>query len=157
MAEYTFITQAQATNRISAQLLKRLMDDNRDGTADTDVVTQLMNDATSKVAGYMQGNYDLDVVATRLGENKVHEVVRLTLDAFEWMAVKRHPRAAPEHDWMELMKANNAELKLLREAFTKLDIEDDTVEPENVGGTVSPSATSAASLNTFRIGGFSDY
>jgi hypothetical protein len=156
MAEYEFITAEQASNRISPQLLKRLTDDDRNGVSDTPVVDQLRYDATSFVASYLRGIRSLDEIEARLGESKVHEVVRLTLDAFEWMAIKRHPAAAREHNWVDLRKANVDDLKLQREAFTRLDSEEITA-PENVGGTIYPATTSYASQNTFRSGGFGDY
>jgi len=154
---WAFITQAQATNRLSAQLLKRLTDDDRDGAGDSAVIAQLIADASSKVAGYCQGIHDLSVISEKAGDDTAHEVVRLTLDAFEWMAIKRHPEAARHHDWVELMKANNAELKLLRESFTKLDVEGAPNEPANVGGTLYPEEDSTAASSTFYGGGFGDF
>lgn len=153
---WSFITEAQVRNRISPQLLNRLTDDDRDGTSDAGVIALLIADASSKVAGYCQGIHELSTVAEKAGDDTAHEVVRLTLDAFEWMAVKRHPRAAPEHDWMELMRANNAELKLLRESFTKLDVDGSPNPPANVGGAIYPDQD-IETFYTFARDGFGDF
>lgn len=158
----TWITVAQLQNRLSSIGLDRLYDDDMDGSADTgddSPVEQLREDATSKVASYLQGiaNGGLDAVDTAVAAGEAHEVVRLTLDVAAYMAVQRHPETCASHDWVEMAKMANADLKMLRESFTKLDTDSAPNEPANVGGTVYPDEYSTESLNTFRRGGFGDY
>lgn len=158
----TWITVAQLRNRLSTIDLTRFYDDNKDGNADTGTgspVEQLREDATSKVASYLQGivNGGLAAVDTAVAAGEAHEVVRLTLDVAAYMAVARHPSAAPDHDWVEMKKGVDADMKMLRQSFTKLDTDSAPNEPSNVGGTIYPEVDSTASNNTFRVGGFGDF
>src|SRR5512145_15337 len=154
---WAFITPVQLRNRVSQTLLDRLYDDDRDGLADVDPVEQMIADASGKVASYLQGITDLNAVQAAALAGTAHEVVRLTLDVAEYMAIKRHPEAAPAHDWVELMKAANTDLKMLRESFTKLDVEGPPNPPSNVGGVIRPASDSCDTARTFRVGGFGDF
>lgn len=129
---WEFITAEQLRDRLSGTKLRRLTDDNRDGVADPAVLTQVRKDASSKVASYLRDITDLAAVETAAQNDSAHEVARLTLDVAEYMLFKRHPEAARGHDWVELMRACNAELKLLRDAYTKLDVEDDGVGTDGI-------------------------
>lgn len=146
---YPYATKAQFENRISPILAKRLYDDKGVGRADTDAIEQLRADASSMVAGYMRGNYDLAAVEA----NTPHEVVRLTLDVMVAMAAMRHPEVTTLNG-VALMEMVRAELKSLREAKTRLDVVGTPEAPSNVGGIVvsgdvnEPEPTERVFFNT---------
>ena len=149
---YPFITSTQLSNRMSAAKFRRLLDDDADGTADTDAVTQLLADASGKVAGYLQGTYDIAAVTL----NTPPEVVRLTLDVAVAMAAIRHPEAMPGTDGIELMKLADKDLQSLRANKTSLGV-DTTPEPAaNQGGEIFPDP-STETVYTFARDGFGDF
>jgi hypothetical protein len=150
---WEFVTEAQVRSRLSSIGVDRLYDDDGDGFADTSPLTQLRLDATSKVAGYLRGITSLEEVQSAIDSGEAHEVVRLTLDVCEYMAVKRHPAACPGHDWVEMMKAVNSDLSMLRKSFTKVDTEGAPNEPSNVGGDVIPDVEDDSTTSFYR-GGF---
>ncbi len=126
---YPYITQAQLEARLSTQTVREITDDDSDGEADPDPVAQLLADASSKVAGYLRGNYDLAAVAA----NPPHEVVRLTLDVAVAYAAQRHSEYV-QKDWQKLMAAAESDLKSLRSGATRLDVIGAPEPPTNVGG-----------------------
>ena len=119
------LTQADLEARFGAQVIRAILDDNNDGTADASAVARIIDDATSKVMSYaLAAGYDL----TALMANPPNEIKRLTLDAAEVLIVRRFP--ASERDWRELKEANEAELKNLRLGVTQLDVVNGTgIEP----------------------------
>lgn len=154
---WEFITQVQLSRRISPATLRRIYDDSLVGSADTDAVTQLRQDASSMVAGYLVGITDLNAVQAAATAGTAHEVVRLTLDVAVAMACQRHPEVMEHVDWEALMKSARADLKMLRESFTQLDIEGSPNPPANVGGVVLPDPNSTSRPRTFHQDGFGDY
>ena len=127
---YPYITQADLEARLSVEVVKQILDDDNDGAADATPVDQLCKDASSKVAGYLRGTYDLDAVAT----NTPHEVKRLALDVAVAYAAQRHAEYV-RRDWQSLMEQVDKELKALRKAETRLDVVGSPEPPANVGGT----------------------
>jgi len=126
---YYITTTAILENRISAAVVKRIYDDNNDGTADTNPVTQLIVDAEARFEGYCRGIYDL--AALRAAHPA--EAVRMCLDIAEALACKRFPKAATR-EWLPLWQASEAELKALRKGETRLDIEGSPEPAANEGG-----------------------
>lgn len=154
---WEFITQDQLSRRISPTSLRRIYDDNLDGVADVDPVTQLRRDASSKVAGYLVGITDLAAVQTAATADTAHEVVRITLDVAYAYAVQRFPEVMPAVDGFKLMTQAERDLKMLRESFTQLDIETSPNPPANVGGAVFPDVTDPDRPATFHYDGFADF
>jgi hypothetical protein len=151
------ITQQQVSNRLGATRLARLTDDNRDGSADTDIVTQLRRDASSKVVGYLlpvMGSVTAIVAAA--ADDSAHEIVRVTLDVFEAFVARRHPEVMRNADWAEMLKAAERDLKNIREAYTRVDTDAAPNPPANVGGEVYPDPTSEP-VYTFARDGFGDF
>lgn len=132
MIAYVFATQAQLEDRLSAQEVKQIYDDNNDGVPLGGPVTRLLADASSKIAGVLRADYDLD----KIQANTPNEVVRLTLDAAEMFAAKRHPEYV-RRDWEKLSKALEAELAMIRDGKTRLDSMLLILTPANEGGTVT--------------------
>lgn len=129
---YPYIAKADIEQRLSAPVVKRIYDDDNDGTADADPVNRLCKDASARVAGFLRGIYSLDAVAAAPPE----EVIRLTLDVAEALAAKRFPRAVMR-DWMPLWKVATDELKDLRNGVTRLDVEGSPEPAANQGGEVA--------------------
>jgi phage gp36-like protein len=148
---YPYNTSSQLSDRLSVARFRRLLDDDADGTADSDVVTQILADASSKVAGYLQGAYDLAAVAL----NTPHEVVRLTLDVAVAMCAQRFPEVMPGCDWVDLMKAANADLAALRKNAVSLDTDTTPQPAANSGGYVFPDPNTE-DVYSFARDGFGD-
>jgi phage gp36-like protein len=128
---YPYITKTDLENRLSAEVLVQICDDNNDGTADTGPVARLCADSSSKVAGYLRGTYDLAAVAA----NPPNEVIRLTLDVAVAYAAQRHGEYV-RRDWGPLMKAAEHDLENLRKGLTRLDVIATPEPAGNTGGTV---------------------
>lgn len=116
---HAYATKKQLENRISADAVQRIYDDNNDGDADNDPINDLLFDATAKVDSYLSA-----VISTPVGKvgspaEYPREVIRMTLDVAEAYAAKRHPEVVAR-DWEKLMKAAESDLKNYREGKTKL-------------------------------------
>lgn len=131
MAGPYYISQAMLENRLSAAVVRRVMDDNNDGTADANPLAQLIADAESRFEAHCSGIYPLDT----LRSVKPHEAVRLVLDVAEALAARRFPRAFGR-DWFPLWQATESELNKLRQRKTRLDIDSAPEPAENEGGKV---------------------
>jgi phage gp36-like protein len=140
---YELITRSQLANRLSETRLQRIYDDNNDGTADSDPVQQLIQDASSKVLSYCGSIYKLDVAAAAAAENKAHELVRLTLDVAQAMAAQRFPEVV-RVDWVPMMQSAEKDLKQLMQSLTRLDTADPPSPPANcaVGSDPNDDETS---------------
>lgn len=129
---YPYIVQSDLEDRVSATVLRRILDDDNAGSAKPSAVTRVIADASAKVAGYLRGIYDLDVVAA----NPPQEVVRLTLDVATAYLFQRFPEYA-RGDWLALMQQCDVELKALRRGDTRLDVTGPPEPAANTGGDVS--------------------
>jgi hypothetical protein len=123
-----FITKGQFENRLGAKKVKRIYDDNSDGTADTDAINQLRADASSKVRSYLDAMgimakleplFDQTTGELLAGKTVPEEVVRLTLDVGVALAAQRHPEVMRQ-DWIALMKQCESDLCKLRDGKTSL-------------------------------------
>jgi hypothetical protein len=154
---WAFITSAQASTRLSPRVFARIFDDDGDGVADTGVVSQFIADASGKVASVLQGVVsDLATVQAAATAGTAHEVVRLTLDVFCYMAWQRHPEASPTHDWVAVLKAINHDLDNLRKSYTTLDTNSAPNPPANTGGVVFPDPNTE-DVYSFARDGFGDF
>jgi Protein of unknown function (DUF1320) len=131
---YPYVTDDQVRNRLGRDVCARLFDDNEDGVADTGVLLELRSDASSVVAGYLRGVYDLDAVAA----NTPREVIRLTLDVVKVYAAQRYPEVV-RYEWEPLDKAARRDLESLRLEKTRLDTKGSPDPPTNVGARVGES------------------
>lgn len=89
-----YIEKADLEKRLSARVVAEILDDDSDGTADTDAVDQLIADAESWMAARVQQHYPLSSVQAA----DLSEVKRLCLDVAVCYAYERHPeyvRSAP--------------------------------------------------------------
>ena len=128
---YPYITQSDIEDRLSVAVVKQIYDDSNAGTASANPISRLIKDASSKVAGYLRGIYDLTLIAA----SPPNEVIRLTLDVAEALAGKRHPEYV-RRDWKVLMELAENELVAIRKGVARLDVVGAPENAANEGGTV---------------------
>lgn len=147
---YPYITQAELEARIGASAVRRILDDNNDGTADAARVTRLLADASAKVAGSLRGKYILSAVET----NTPEEVKRIALDIAHAYACKNHPEWV-RGDWVEMLKMSDRELTAIRKGEMRLDVEGTPEPGQQVEGQVYTGlpATEEEPEKTFFLGG----
>lgn len=131
---WPLITQKQIENRVSKLVLARLLDDDEDGNADTDAVTQLRLDSSGKAASCLAQVYPIDELRGMADGALPDEVVRLTLDVAQAMLAQRHPEFARGVDGFELMKQAERDLRMVRKGETNLGV---STEPEPANNTAS--------------------
>lgn len=136
--------------RLSAQVVRRIYDDNNDGEADDSPLLQVCEDAEAHFESFCSGIYDL----ATLRASPPSEAVRLCLDCAEAMAYRRFPRAAAR-DWLPMWQVVEKELEGLRTRKTRLNT---TTAPEpasNEGGAVYLGTTEVNDDETTSV--FSDF
>lgn len=131
---WPLITQLQIESRVSKLVVQRLLDDDNDGNADTDAVTRLRLDASSKVAGAIAQVYSIEELRLMQPAELPDEVVRLTLDVAQAMLAQRHPEFARGVDAFELMKQAERDLKMVRRSERNLGV---ATAPEPANNTAS--------------------
>jgi phage gp36-like protein len=124
-------TQAELEGRLSASTVRRIFDDANIGTADTNAIAQLIQDASSKVLSWLGPIYD----STTINGSTQAEVQRLALDVAQAMAAQRHPEYV-RGDGFKLMEQAERELTNLRKGLTNLGIETPPEPAANQGGDV---------------------
>lgn len=155
-----FFTQAQLEGRISVKRLKRVLDDDDDGEADTNAVLGLRRDASSKVASYLEPLGVMATYATYVNSSTGElldanampfhaEVVRLGLDVAVALAAQRFPEVY-RMDWRALMEQAELELQNLREGVTSLG-GGGAPEVVNQGATVLSGNTTTQEAETQRF------
>jgi len=130
----TYIVTADLEARVSALVVRQILDDDQSGAADTTAVTRVIADAESYVEGFLRGNYDLAAVRA-LGTGAPNEVKRLCLDiavAYLW---ERHPEYV-RADGDKLFERARRDLVDLRAGKTRLDIVASVEPAANQGGVV---------------------
>ena len=134
-------TKAQFEARLSVKKVKRIYDDNSDGSADTNPVNQLRADASSKVRSYLEPMGIMPEIEELFNQTtgellsgKVlpDEIVRLALDVGVALAAQRHPEVMRQ-DWVLLMKQCDSDLCRLRDGKTSLG-------GGTQGGTTTPTS-----------------
>jgi hypothetical protein len=159
---WAWITQAQLSHRLGPNLTQHVYDDDRDGAADAEPIAQLIADASGYVASYLRPVYtSLAAIDTAVTAGSVNEVVRMTLDAAEWMACKRFPEVARHKDWVALKEANDRDLLAVRKGSKRLDV-DGSPEPQaTAGGTWGQGDPDTFDESdppeTFNVNGFGDF
>lgn len=124
-------TKKQLEDRLSATVVRRIYDDNNDGTADTDPIEQLRLDASSKVRGKLGPVYNPELLLGALAD----ELVRIGLDQAVAMAAQRFPEVMRK-DWEKLMTQADKDLSELRKGIANLGVNTSPEPAANVGGEV---------------------
>jgi phage gp36-like protein len=144
------VTKAQLEARLSKVTVQRIFDDNNDGVADTDPVTQLLKDASSKVRGALPG-YDPDTL-TAANAAISEELRRIALDAAVAMAAQRRPTIVKGIDWKEMMEQVDNDLEKVRKGQATLGANTNPTPADHSVTVVTSAVGSSASY-----GGFGDY
>lgn len=129
-----YITQADIEDRLSAQVVLSIYDDGNVGSPSANPIARLIKDACSMVNGYLFTMYSTQMNSTLWVAPYPAEVIRLTLDAAEALAAKRHPEAV-KRDWQPLMKSVRDELDCLRKGTTRLNFPTAMPEPAANSGS----------------------
>lgn len=135
------VTRAQLEARISATMLQRIADDNNDGQGDTNVINQILADASDYVRGGMP-QHDPDDL-TPANALITGELRRLALDAAEMLCAKRRPTVY-KRDWVELKKSVAEDLELLRKAQRSLGSNANPAPAEHTVSVASSTTTVGA-------------
>lgn len=147
-----YATQAQLEARVSAYVVRRILDDNGDGTTDAAVLSQLLDEATSYVDGFLRAVYPLPLTTVP------NELVRLTLDIASAYLYQRFPEWAKGRDPFAMMAAARQELMDLRAGKTRLDIVGSPEPPANTGAEVRAGTLEGDAVTThFFLDGLGDF
>jgi hypothetical protein len=138
MAQAAMITAAEVRHRLGPDRVRRLYDDNNDGTADKDPLQQLAEDASSKVRGGLPA-YDPDDL-TPANAALTTELRRLSLDAAEAMAARRPGSGI---DWVPLMQQVDLDLDRIRKNQATLGSKASPAPADTSVSVVSGSASQA--------------
>lgn len=119
---WEFIEQADLEAALGASVVRRLLDDDNDGTPDAERMTRVIQSASSKLAGFLRPVYteagsDLDAIA----DGDIGEVKRITIDFARAILFETHPEFG-RGDWAELLKAAERDAMNLRKQVTVLDV-----------------------------------
>lgn len=89
----TYIEQVDLELRLTARVLAKITDDDRDASADAAVVDRVIADAESYCEARIMKSYgEANIEALRVsGPDAPHEFRRLCVDAAEYMLYARHP------------------------------------------------------------------
>lgn len=139
-----YITQQMLENRLSSAVVRRIYDDNNDGTVDAAPLTQVIDDAERRFETAVHPIYP-DLVALRAGA--ITAASSVVLDLAEALAAKRFPRAI-SRAWEPLLADALLQLKELRNTIGKLPVQGSPNPPANVGGQVElPGSEAVATDN----------
>ena len=116
-----YITDSDAEDRVSAPVWRRVLDDNADGTPDTNPATRLIKASESYVEGFLAPVYSLTVLRAFTPTNCPQEVRRLCLDVLESYVGRRHPGYI-KSDWKTTFEYARRDLMDLRKQVTRLDL-----------------------------------
>lgn len=146
--------QTDLEDRLSAEVVIQIFDDDRDGEADEGPIERLQLDSDSFVEGYLRGVYDLDAVR----EDPPNQVVRLSLDYAVAQCAKRRPEYV-RRDFKPLEDAVKAELTEIRNGKVRLDVVGTPEPAANHGGAVVGGLDSDGEVVRFftGTGGLGDF
>lgn len=136
---YTFkyTTQEELEARVSAAVVRLILDDNNDGTADSDPIKSVIRDAESYAEGFLRGVYTLPITPVPT------ELKRICLDVAVAYLALRHPEALRLFDGNRMLETARQELKDLRNGVTRLNVETAPEPAANHGGHVASADAEA--------------
>ena len=140
--------------RLSTAVVRRICDDDNDGTADSNAIDELIESSESRVEGACRDIYDL----TALRAASPGEIKRLVLDGIVAYAAMRFPKAM-SRPWEPLMESWRKDLKALRAGEYGLDIVGPPEPAANKGGEILTGSVEdgAEPLDPTFLGGFGDF
>src|SRR5512139_2657462 len=126
-----YVGATDVENRISAAVVRRITDDNNDGSSDTGPISDLIDSAEAMFEGAVRDIYTLTVLRAS-GSFRARQIV---LDLVQALAAKRFPRAMGR-EWEPLMQDARAQLRDLREGRSALDVVGSPEPAANKGGEI---------------------
>ena len=129
-----YVVQADIEARVSAAVVRQILDDDASGAADAANVNRVIADAESYVEGFLRGIYDIAALRVQ-GTGAPNEVKRLCLDVAVSYLYERWPEYI-RGNWQELRERARMELKDLRNGVTRLDVVGAPEPARNQGGVV---------------------
>jgi hypothetical protein len=125
------ITKTDLERRLGPDVVRRIFDHNSDGVADAASLTQICEDASSKVRGALGLVYDLDQFDPTIAT----ELRRIALDAALAMTARDFHGAYPR-DWGMLWEQVKSDLADIRKGMSNLATKEPPERAANQGGTV---------------------
>lgn len=126
-----YFDQSDLEMAVGAELVLRLLDDNRDGVVDAGALNQLVEDATAEINGYISHSYpDL----ARFEANPPRQVRRLSTDVGVQLAYLRRPEFLNERGetpWEGRYKRALEKLREVRDGRFRLDDDGTPDAPTN--------------------------
>lgn len=130
----TYIVQADLEARLSARVIREILDDDASGAADAANITRVIADAESYCEGFIRGNYDLTTIRA-LGTAAPNELKRLCIDVATAYLWDRHPEYVRAHG-DKLLERARRDLIDLRNGVTRFDVTGTPEPAANQGGVV---------------------
>lgn len=134
-----YFDKGDLDDRMSAAIVQRCFADDNGDSPNAGPIARFIADACSRLDGVLRAT-GLDVPV----QNPPNECKRMALDIAEWMMAKRFPEITRKN-WVELKKASDEDLMMLRKGTIRLDIpkaaETPETTPANVGaktGSTNP-------------------
>jgi len=127
-----YIDKEKLEDRLSVAVVRRIYDDNNDGSADTGPLLQVIVDAERRFESFMIGIYP---TLAELRTNGGEAASSIVLDLAEALAVKRFPRAA-NREWLPLLEDATKQMKEYRTGLQKIPVQGSPNPPANTGGRV---------------------
>ena len=151
-----YVSDADVSARLSAAVVRRILDDNNDGTADAAAIASLIASSESRFEGAVRDIYSLTALRAAVpGEAK-----RIVLDLCEAYAARRFPKAMTR-EWKPIWDACMKDLEDLRSGKFALDVVGSPEPAENKGGEILPASVEdgAEDLDPVFLGGtaFGDF
>jgi hypothetical protein len=149
-----YIEREHLEDRLSADVVRRIYDDNNDGTPDAGPLIQVIADAERRFESAMIGIYP-SLTELRATAPTTSSIV---LDLAEALAAKRFPRCV-NREWQPLLEDANKQMKEYRTGVAKLPVVGAPNPPANVGGDmfIESVGLSGEQRATFTRNGFGDY
>lgn len=132
MALAPLLTKDQLRTFLSATTYDRLLDDNGDGTADTESADALIEYASSMI----RGKVGQIATLSEVDESLRPEVTRIGLEICQARLAMRHPEVM-RIDGFQLMKMAKADLKAIRINEAGLGTQDQPKQEKFFGSVVS--------------------
>jgi phage gp36-like protein len=139
-----YFTRADLEDRMSADVVLRVFDDNNDGNSDSSSIARFIADCSSEVDSFVRPIYPTYPLTAPIP----NQIKNLALDVAEWRMARRQPEVVRK-DWIELRKIVHEDLTNLRSGKTRLDVPDGQSPnpPSNVGATVSSGNSGVRTAN----------
>lgn len=132
-----YISEEALTAHVGAPALRRVLDDDNNGTADSNPLTLIIRNAEAFVEGYLRGIYTLPVTPVPT------ELERLCLDVAHAQLALRHPEAFRSFDGAQAYERARQQCCDLRNGKTRLNVTSTPEPGANQGGSLASAENDA--------------